>query len=91
MAKFTKQSLVNSYKSNNPDTQLGEDRIFYNIMKSNPNLKNYVEDYEQEMDKSIVDYLPNAVKLGYNRSLTGQADELLSGKKRFEEMDNWER
>lgn len=84
MPKFTKESLVSSYKSKNPDSKIGDDKIFYNIMKSNPKLKNYVEDYEQEMDKSILDYLPNAVKLGYNRSLTGQADELLSGKKRFD-------
>ena len=90
MARYTKETLLNQFRSSNPDVQMGDDRLFYNIMKANPTLKGQVEDYEDEISNSYIDYLPNVVKEGYRRSLTGQADELLSGKKRFEEMDDWE-
>ena len=84
MAKFTKQSILDKYRASNPNSNIGDDRLFYNIMKSNPSLKNYIEDYDDEISKSYVNFLPNFIKEGYNRSLTGTADELLSGKKRFD-------
>ena len=89
MPRFTKKSLIDKYRSDYPEVHMGDDRLFYEIMKSNPSLKNYVQDYDEQIGKSYVDYLPNIIKEGYNRSLTGQADELLSGKKRFD-MSDWE-
>ena len=88
MARFTKQSLVDMYKAKNPNIDMADDAIFYNIMKSNPSLKNQVDNYEAEISKSYIDYLPRFIKEGYNRSLTGTADELMNGKKRFD-MSNY--
>ena len=90
MAAYTKQTLLNQFRASNPDVQMGDDRLFYNIMRANPHLKSQVEDYDREISNSYIDYLPNIVKEGYRRSLTGQADELLSGRNRFKEMDDWE-
>ena len=75
------------YKAKNPNINMGDDAIFYNIMKSNPSLRNQVDNYETEISKSYIDYLPRFIKEGYNRSLTGTADELMNGKKRFNMSD----
>ena len=84
MARYTKKSLLSKYRSDNPDIKLNDERLFYEIMKANPGLKNSVSDYKKEIGSSLVDYIPNVIKEGYNRSLTGMADELISGKKRFD-------
>ena len=84
MARFTKQSLINQFRASNPDVKMGDDSLFYNIMKANPGLRNQVDNYNEEISKSYLDYLPDFIKEGYNRSLTGTADELLNGKKRFD-------
>ena len=88
MAKFTKQTLLSKYRSDYPDNKMDDNKLFYEILKNNPKIKNYVSDYKEEASEAFADYLPDVIKEGYNRSLTGQADELLSGKKRFD-MSKW--
>jgi len=83
MPKYTKQSLVAKYKQSYPNTNLSDDKLFYEILKSNPNIKNYVSDYNSAASSSILDALPDFIKDGYNKSITGHADELLHGGKRF--------
>ena len=88
MPKFTKKQIVDRFRAGNPDNTLSDDRLFFKIMEANPKLKSAVSDYEREMGKSYLDYIPDFLKEGYNRSLTGTADELLSGRKRFD-MSKW--
>lgn len=88
MPRYTKQTLLQQYRNTYPDTTLNDDKLFYEILKSNPNLKNSVSDYDTAATSSILDHLPSFIKEGYNRSITGHADELLMGRKRFD-MSNY--
>ena len=64
MPKYTKQSLVAKYKQSYPNTNLSDDKLFYEILKSNPNIKNYVSDYNSATSSSILDALPDFIKMG---------------------------
>ena len=90
MAKYTRDQVLSRYRELNPEDKTGDNRLFLEIMNSNPKLKNSVisNEYESGMSNSYLDWLPEVIKEGYNRSLTGTADELMSGKKRFD-MSKW--
>ena len=76
------------YRNRFPEDTANDEQLFLNIMRANPDLKNEVSDYNTEMGKSYAEYIPKFIREGYNRSLTGTADELVSGKKRFD-MKDW--
>ena len=88
MAAYTKKSLISMYRNRFPEDTANDEQLFLNIMRANPQLKNEVSDYNKEMGKSYAEYLPKIIREGYNRSLTGTADELVSGRKRFD-MKDW--
>jgi hypothetical protein len=65
MPRYTKQTLLEQYRNTYPDTTLNDDKLFYEILKSNPNLKNSVSDYDTAATSSILDHLPSFIKEGY--------------------------
>ena len=84
---YTRDQIIQQYRDRY-GSKASDDTLYYHIMKANPNLSKVVSDHETAAGKSILDHLPNFVKEGYNRSITGHVDELLSGGKRFD-MSNY--
>ena len=82
---MNKSQLLSKYRNTYPDlNNIDDDKLFNALVKKFPEYKNEITDYSNETSKNIFDSLPNFIKLGYNRSIQGMAQEMATGKKRFD-------
>ena len=82
---MNKSQLLSKYRNTYPDlNNIDDDKLFNALVKKFPEYKNEITDYSSETSKNIFDSLPSFIKLGYNRSIQGMAQEMATGKKRFD-------
>lgn len=82
---ITKQELLSKYRSQYPELQNTPDtKLIADIVNQYPEFKNQISDYELESEKNMWDSMPKWIKSGYNKSIQGMAQEMSTGKKRFD-------
>ena len=82
---MNKQSLLQTYRDKYPHLNDVDDNALYtSLIQKFPHYKNQLEDYNTEYGKSLWDSMPNMIKSGYNKSLQGMAQEIATGRKRFD-------
>jgi len=82
---MNKQNLLQTYRDKYPHLNDVDDNTLYtSLIHKFPHYKNQLEDYDTEYGKSIWDSMPNMVKSGYNKSLQGMAQQIATGKQRFD-------
>lgn len=82
---MNKSQLLTKYRNTYPDLKnLDDDKLFNALVKKFPEYKTEITDYSTKTSENIFDSLPSFIKLGYNRSIQGMAQEMATGKKRFD-------
>ena len=82
---MNKSQLLTKYRNTYPDLKnINDDKLFNALVKKFPEYKTEITDYSTKTSENIFDSLPNIIKLGYNRSIQGMAQEMATGKKRFD-------
>ena len=82
---FTKEQIVSTYRAKMPElSKYDDDAIYRSVLKKFPEYKTELQKPTEPEATGFVDSLPNWWKKGYNDSITGMADELMTGKKRFD-------
>ena len=82
---MNKSQLLTKYRNTYPDLKnINDDKLFNALVKKFPEYKTEITDYSTKTSENIFDSLPNFIKLGYNRSIQGMAQEMATGKKRFD-------
>lgn len=79
---FTKEQIVSTYRAKMPElSKYDDDAIYRSVLKKFPEYKTELQKPTEPEATGFVDSLPNWWKKGYNDSITGMADELMTGKK----------
>ena len=82
---YTKEQLVSAYRKKYPNwSKYDDDKIYRHVTSKFPEYKTQLQKPTEPEATGFVDSLPNWWKKGYNDSITGMADELMTGKKRFD-------
>lgn len=82
---LNKQTLLQTYRDKYPHLNDVDDNTLYTgLVQKFPHYKNQLEDYDTEYGKSLWDSMPNMVKSGYNKSLQGMAQQIVTGRQRFD-------
>ena len=81
---YTKEQIVSTYRAKMPElSKYDDDAIYRSVLKKFPEYKTELQKPTEPEATGFVDSLPNWWKKGYNNSITGMADELMTGNKRF--------
>ena len=82
---MNKSQLLTKYRNTYPNLKnINDDKLFNALVKKFPEYKTEITDYSTKTSENIFDSLPNFIKLGYNRPIQGMAQEMATGKKRFD-------
>ena len=82
---MTKQKLLSAFRNQNPSlSQYDDERLFTAIVKKYPEYKDSLDNPFEFDSSDMLQSLPNFVKKAYNNSITGMAEEMSTGQKRFD-------
>jgi len=82
---ITKEKLVSTYKSKYPSLgKYSDDKVYGYLVNKFPEYKQQVVQSENHEADSMFDGLPDFIKKAYNDSITGMAQEMATGKKKFD-------
>lgn len=82
---ITKESLVSQYKAKYPNlSKYSDDKIYSSLLKKFPEYKSQVTQPRYGEATDMFDSLPNFIKKGYNDSIQGTAQRMMTGKDRFD-------
>ena len=82
---MNKQKLLNTYRSKYPSlSNYDDDRLFSALIKKFPEYKTQLDNPYIVQSTDALNKLPNFIKDAYGKSITGIAEEMSTGKKRFD-------
>ena len=82
---MTKQKLVSSWKAKYPDlVDYDDDKLFSAIVRKYPEYQEQLDNPYITQSTDLLNKLPNVIKDAYSKSITGLAEEMSTGQKRFD-------
>lgn len=82
---MTKERLVSRYKAKYPSlAEHDDDRLFSALLKKYPEYQEQLDNPYITQSTDMLNKLPDVFKSAYNQSITGLAEEMSTGKKRFD-------
>ena len=82
---MTRQKLLSAFRNQNPNlSSYDDDKLFTSIIKKYPEYRDQLDNPYEFDSSQLLSGLPNFVKDAYNQSITGMAEEMSTGQKRFD-------